>query len=317
VQHSVSAQRCSREAADVAMTFIEVATATCRFPSALATDRDGRGTTAKGGSKLSARVLALDFDGVISESAPESFWVALKTLSLLRPGEGWDRQLERFGDLDAPESRDSLTCDPLYRDFLRLMPLGNRAEDFGIALLALYEGVRIRDQREWDAYYKIRDPEIADEFHERFYSERRAMRERSPESWGKLMRPYPGLIEVLRRRAPTLIPVIATAKDRESVRFLLRQYGIDGLFPEDRVFDKELGRDKRAHLLAVQERFGPHRCEITFVDDKVNHLESAVSLGVRGVLAAWGYNGIRERELAAVRGYRVCNLDEFEEVLFT
>jgi len=56
--------------------------------------------------------------------------------------------------------------------------------------------------------------------------------------------------------------------------------------------------------------------ELTFVDDKVNHLDSVASLGVRCALAAWGYNGRREHELAAEHGYLVCDLDNVEEKLF-
>jgi len=36
-------------------------------------------------------------------------------------------------------------------------------------------------------------------------------------------------------------------------------------------------------------------------------------LGVRCVLAGWGYNGPREHDLAARRGYLVCGLGDFEE----
>ena len=55
---------------------------------------------------------------------------------------------------------------------------------------------------------------------------------------------------------------------------------------------------------------------IVFVDDKVNHLEDVASLGVRCTLAAWGYNGPREHELARHRGFDVCSLAEAERVLF-
>jgi hypothetical protein len=39
-------------------------------------------------------------------------------------------------------------------------------------------------------------------------------------------------------------------------------------------------------------------------------------LGVRCALAAWGYNGEREIELARQRGYRVCTLENAEQQLF-
>jgi hypothetical protein len=55
---------------------------------------------------------------------------------------------------------------------------------------------------------------------------------------------------------------------------------------------------------------------VTFVDDKVNHLDDVAPLGVRCVLAAWGYNGDRERREAERAGYRVCGLDQVEAALF-
>ena len=97
---------------------------------------------------------------------------------------------------------------------------------------------------------------------------------------------------------------------------LLRDYGIDELFTEDRILDKEIGVSKRAHLVEIRSRLNlPYR-DITFVDDKVNHLDAVAGLGVRCALAAWGYNGIREQTLARRRGYLVCHLEDVERKLF-
>jgi hypothetical protein len=59
------------------------------------------------------RALVLDFDGVISDSARESFAVALGSYLALRPDSG-------LGERNREE---------LFREFVELMPLGNRAED--------------------------------------------------------------------------------------------------------------------------------------------------------------------------------------------
>ena len=40
--------------------------------------------------------------------------------------------------------------------------------------------------------------------------------------------------------------------------------------------------------------------EMTFVDDKLNHLDDVAPLGIRCALAAWGFNGPREIEQARV-----------------
>ena len=56
--------------------------------------------------------------------------------------------------------------------------------------------------------------------------------------------------------------------------------------------------------------------EMTFLEDKVNHLDAAARLGVRCALAAWGYNGERELRQARARGYLVCTLDDLERQVF-
>jgi phosphoglycolate phosphatase-like HAD superfamily hydrolase len=130
------------------------------------------------------------------------------------------------------------------------------------------------------------------------------------------MAPYAGFIEILHRRADQAILALATAKDRRSVSMLLHDYGIEELFSEERVLDKETGTHKDAHLRHLHRFFDVAYEEMVFVDDKVNHLDTVSRLGVRCALAAWGYNGEREIELARERGYCVCTLEDVEEQLF-
>jgi len=130
------------------------------------------------------------------------------------------------------------------------------------------------------------------------------------------MGPYTPFLEILQRRAGDALLAIATAKDAETVAALMRDYGIDALFSAERVLDKDTGVHKDAHLQRLHETLGVAYDEITFVDDKVNHLDRVAALGVRCALAAWGYNGAREIELANRRGYPVCTLENAEQQLF-
>ena len=261
------------------------------------------------------RLLALDFDGVISDSAPEAFLVALRTWRALRP----DRPLaESFAAArgGAAPTRAALAAQPLYAGFLALMPLGNRAEDYGVILDALAAGASLPDQAAYDAWRDGLSPEWLRAFHKAFYRERSALSDADPAGWTALMGPYPELPAILRRHASEVVLAIATAKDRRSVARLLRSYGMDDLFSGERVLDKETGVQKSDHLVHLHERFGVPWPEITFVDDKVNHLDRAATLGVRCALAAWGYNSERERHHARERGYLVCTLADVEAQLF-
>jgi len=246
------------------------------------------------------RALVLDFDGVISDSVRESFTVASESFLRMRPGSP-------LRDGDPAE---------LYRRFVELMPLGNRAEDFGTALLAIEEGAALPDQDAYDRFRSRQDESWLARYHVLFYRVRREMAATDPDAWYALMQPYPGIRELLRRRAGSAEYAIATSKDGRSVRQLLAHYGLGDLFPAGRVLDKELGENKAVHLEEIRRRTGLEPAAIAFIDDKVNHLDRVAPLGVRCALAGWGYNGERERQLALERGYIVLTLEDAEERLF-
>jgi phosphoglycolate phosphatase-like HAD superfamily hydrolase len=246
------------------------------------------------------KLLVLDFDGVISDSGREAFVVARRSYLEERP----DSSLQRRDD------------DAVYAAFVEIMPLGNRAEDFGVALAAIEAGVALPDQAAYDTYYAAQDRRWLRAFHERFYRVRTAFSRSDPAGWLALLRPYPRFLETLRRRAGACRYAIATAKDRRSVRVLLREYGVADLFPDDLVLDKEAGVTKVAHHEHLARHCGVAYVDMTFVDDKVNHLDAVATLGVRCALSAWGYNGPREHQLARARGHRVCSLEDVEMQLF-
>jgi len=258
------------------------------------------------------QLLALDFDGVISDSAPESFAVALQTYAELRP----EAPIAALRDRVASLSAEDVRSEPAYLEFVEMMPLGNRAEDFGVVVSLLDHGRRVDDQQAYDEARDALGSDFLETFHERFYRGRSRLRAAEPRRWADLLGPYPQFVEILRRRGRETTLALATAKDRESATLLLRDYGLDELIPGERVLDKETGVDKTAHLTALHERLGVPLAEITFVDDKVNHLDSVAALGVRCALAAWGYNARREWEQAHGRGHLVCTLDDVESQLF-
>ena len=259
------------------------------------------------------RGLVLDFDGVLFDSAPEAFVVARRTYAELGPVLSTDARLPAPTELTAPSWHD-VVADPLYRGFVGLMPLGNRAEDYAVMLSILERGVTVEDQARYDRERGKVPADHQNAFHARFYEVRTRFQQDAPERWRALQRPYPELLAILRRHRSSVALAIATAKDRASVRLLLEDHDLGGLFPDERLMDKETGRSKAAHLRHLQAALGISYPGLTFVDDKVNHLDAVAALGVRCVLAAWGYNGSREHELARRRGYGVCSLDSAAEL---
>ncbi len=248
------------------------------------------------------KALALDFDGVISDSAPEAFRVALRSFRAQFPDCAFDSASEDDAEL--------------YAGFLELMALGNRAEDYAVALFALERGAVIEDQGAYDAFYASHSRAVLRAFHKHFYRTRHAFQKADPEGWYALMRPYPGICEMLRRHRGALVLAVATSKDRRSVLQLFERYGIADLFSEELIHDKETGVSKRAHISAIAHTLGCEPAQVIFVDDKVRHLEDVAQLGARCLLAGWGYNGERERQRAQALGFATPTLDAFEALLF-
>ena len=271
------------------------------------------------------RVLALDFDGVISDSAPESFVVALRSYLEVCRSESWGTTREERARLHeslvltskppGPNPR-RVRALPAYVRFLELMPLGNRAEDYAVVLKAIAADVALVDQLAYDCFKARLSSDFLAAFHERFYAERDDWSRADPAGWNAMLAPYPEFLSLLRRRAGDVVLALATAKDRRSVGILLSRYGVSDLFRQEFVLDKEAGVSKRFHLEALRARVGCRFEDLTFVDDKVNHLDDVASLGVRCALAAWGYNALREQEHARLRGHLVCTLATAEPLLF-
>jgi len=260
-------------------------------------------------------ILALDFDGVLCDSSREVFVVAVDAYASREPGSVLLDRLRPMRD-DALGGGDGFRSDALYATFIELLPLGNRAEDFGVSLKAVENHLEISDQEQYDAFFGTVDADWLKSFHREFYAARSQLREADTPAWLGLHLPYPGLAEVLRSHQERTRPAVATAKDALSVQLLLEHLGYDEVFDPELILDKETGVDKTHHLQALRERTGSEFDRITFVDDKVNHLVKVATLGVRPVLAGWGFNTSREHARARELGYAVATLDDAEAILF-
>ncbi len=261
------------------------------------------------------KVLALDFDGVVCDSLREVFATALATYESMEPDSALLARLRtrrgegRWHQID-------FTGDPVMVAFESMMPLGNRAEDFGVSLQALDNFLELTDQGAYDTFYRTVDAGWKETFHRAFYDQRDVARAFDTHGWLELHAPYPAFLEVLRRRAGDARIALATAKDRRSAELLLAHLGVGDLFAPELVLDKETGVSKTAHLTVLRDRLDVRFEDITFVDDKLNHLVAVAPLGVRPVLAAWGFNTPREHELAAEKEYAVANITDVERVLY-
>lgn len=261
------------------------------------------------------KLLALDFDGVICDSRLETFMVSLRTYGHLSPQTGFASHPALKGSL-RKSFLTTLDSDPVYREFQRLAPFGNRAEDFGVTLKAIEQKVKVSSQTDYDQFYGTCDKAWRDGFHAHLYQQRDAIRTAHPVGWADWHNLYQPLINSLRQHRADWVYAIATAKDRRSVDFLLNHWQIVDLFRPELIADKETGTQKTAHLTYLRELTGVDFDAITFMDDKVNHLLKVAPMGVRCILAAWGTDSRDESDKAIESGLPVAQLTNLDRVIF-
>ncbi len=254
------------------------------------------------------RLLALDFDGVLSDSLLEAYLITWRVCGKLDPPLCLGNSLPDLDDIRAFRDRRRAH----WEAFSRLVPFGNRGEDYLVIQSAVARGWSGDSQQEFDDFRREHFPAaLLEAFHEEFYRERWELAARDHRAWLGLSDFYPGIPTALRRLAERFTLAIATSKDARSVGELLESHGVAGLFDREAILDKSLGESKRVHLERLRERYGCRYRDLTFVDDKVAHLLDVQELGTGLFLAGWGYNGPREHAQARVRGIPVLSLEEF------
>jgi phosphoglycolate phosphatase-like HAD superfamily hydrolase len=259
-------------------------------------------------------VLVFDFDGVISDSIHDSFRTSLNAYIRIKPGHSFPliRPLETAAqtfcfEKDHPD---------LFERFKKIIPLGNRAEDYYIMLgmLDRREDEGISGQDGFDAFAKTVPGAEQNAYQRLFYEGRIQLQRNDPEDWASLVPVFPGFAGAAAGLSERFILAIATSKDRFSVDLLLNTYGIAPLFMPENILDKDFAESKRDHLLHLRDIHGVPFSAMHFIDDKVLHLVSAAGLGVKCYLSMWGFNTPREHAVAKREGFVLLRLEELKNL---
>ena len=255
-------------------------------------------------------LLVFDFDGVISDSLHDSYVTSLNAYLLVERTHSLPLTVpldpaDRIFGFEKEQPR-------LFTEFKRLIPMGNRAEDYFVIWRIIGSGAAedVWAQSDFDRIKKNISRDALDAYGRDFYASRRERQETNPEAWASLSPVFEGIPAAVRSLSAKFNTAIATSKDLHSITILLNRYGLMPYFKPEFVLDKDFSYKKRNHLAHFHERFGIPFDRMHFIDDKALHLVSAKGLGVHGYLALWGYNTVREHELAEKEGFRLLNLED-------
>ncbi len=245
---------------------------------------------------LRLRLLILDFDGVLWDSAGEVYEVA------------WRAYREMGGAvLDQPEDRERFMIErPWARTGLDFYLLMQRLE------LARSEGGGSPlDEATWS---ELRGGlgEDAARFLQHYYEIRCRFRDSDRQRWYSFQSPYAAVVDSVVRHVGRLTGVaLATTKDTDSAAALLESTPLVGI----PIYGREFSENKAEQVLAILERFAVEPSEAVFVDDLIENLGQVAPLGVPCALASWGYNTAEARSQAGPLGYPVLTQEEFGRLL--
>lgn len=237
---------------------------------------------------MNRKVLALDFDGVIWDSAGECYQV------------GWRAYQEMTGRV--------LDGRVYERGFLRGRPLARTGHDF-FHLLRMMEENPERDLAQVTASEFMAERshhhEEAVKFDRIFYILRAHYRDNEHDLWVSWQQPYPELLTVLEEWEEKFSGLaLATTKDTDSAQSLLATTGRH--WP---VFGKEFSEHKADQIHGIAQHYKVKPEEVLFIDDLLENLEQVVPTGATVALANWGYNLPDSAHKAKEKNYQVVGFD--------
>jgi phosphoglycolate phosphatase-like HAD superfamily hydrolase len=238
--------------------------------------------------------LALDFDGVLADSIAECLVVGYNAYAEYC---GKDRivDLEELEPVWTQESRR-------MRNFIRY------GLDYVYIHLAIAEHASISTQEDFDRFTD-KNERLRDLFFRLFYEERENFSGSQQERWVSLNPFYKGVSSFLRSYPNLDRLFIITTKKLKYVRILLENRRIQ--FVRDNMYFADVRRSKKQIISELLSRNSISPRHFYFIDDQVDTLLKINDLGIRCLLAEWGYNNPEQLEKARSAGIQTLRLEDF------
>mmetsp|Transcript_5681 Transcript_5681/g.9808 ORF Transcript_5681/g.9808 Transcript_5681/m.9808 type:complete len:258 (-) Transcript_5681:298-1071(-) len=233
---------------------------------------------------------ALDFDGVVCDSADETMYSAFRATKRLWP--------------DIFPSDEKMHPDMLLDQFRRLRPVIETGFENIVLMRLMVEGVP--EAVVLTDFKPLRDEMLrrvdmsAAELQELFGGERDRWISEDEDGWVHANRMFPGAIDAI--NFCTCPVYIITTKQRRFAELLLARAGAN--IPPERIFAVKTGKLKAEVLKQLMAASGSGGSTVWhFVEDRLETLdiimEDEALNSVLLYLAVWGYNTAPERQRAA------------------
>jgi phosphoglycolate phosphatase-like HAD superfamily hydrolase len=255
------------------------------------------------------KILALDFDGVIVDSAWECLFVSYNTYFQVYERKrkdffgGEPFTFENWEDIKKRYKKE-------VEQYRIMRPYIRGADDYGLIIKLLEEKKLIKSQEEFDIYRKTIDFKFKD-FHQEFYKERDRIQEMDFKAWFKLESAFPRITKDTGKllEEETKI-IIATSNRRRAIAQCFTPEYLGFEIKKEDILDKRYGEDKSQQMLQIVKLYGVKFEDIYFVDDQVSHLIQTRPLGIKVFLAGWSYATDIQKEEARKQNIPIIEREE-------
>ena len=243
------------------------------------------------------KILAVDFDGVISDSALKSLFVSHNAYckyfgSKVKKSFGGELfTFTNWGDMKKQYKKE-MDYYHYLRSYIEL------SGDFFAIIKIMEEQVQINNQQAFIAYRN----QLQFDYHffrELFFKEKEKWQKKSFRKWFFLSPVFNEVVNGIQRFTKEgQKVVIATSNLGEAIHRAFQPEYLGFEIGIEDIFDKNFGKHKAEHMQAIAKKYGAKLNEIYFVDDQLSYLKGTDVLGVNVFLAGWGYCTESQKEEA-------------------
>ncbi|MFC1593325.1 HAD family hydrolase [Candidatus Neomarinimicrobiota bacterium] len=243
--------------------------------------------------KNNIELLGMDFDGVIADSISEC---------AVAGHNGYQAFCGNNLSIKTPEE---INTDQLNK-FRIMRPYIRSGEDYLYLFQALKEGKNFESQKEFDEF-QIVNIDRKEIYYQLFYSKRQMMMTSDYKNWIALNQLYNGMDEFL-QFMQNKIHIISTKASKYIIE-ILNSNGID--FNPKKVHQAGRGYSKTDICAKLMKEYNLSKHNMIFVDDHCDTLRNVSSIGIRCMLANWGYNTDKQRSRCNENNLELVDLQQF------
>ena len=250
------------------------------------------------------KILAVDFDGVISDSALKSLFVSHNAYCRhfgsevkknfggeLFTFENWE-QMKREYNREMEKYRQLRSYIEISGDFFVMIKIIEEQ----IEIHTQEDFKKIRNQMEFDYHF----------FHNLFFQEKEKWQKKDFGKWFSLSPIFEDVVEGIKKfLAEGQKVVIATSNLGKAIHPAFHPDYLGFHVDLKDIFDKNYGKNKSDHMKAIAEQYRVGYSDICFIDDQLSYLLETQQLGVNVFMAGWGYCTEEQKRIAREKGIMV------------